>query len=175
MTRARPPWILWIGLVVVGGLAGAALYMMLWGGFGATGGCAAGIGVSFVGELQGTDTQAESAAPGDVIEYTVELSIANAQCPIRDGTVTLQLPDGSPATAATDVTLDTGDSVTFENAASYTVDRADTGGPPGASGASPTAAGQVRAMAEVSATAYRDDGSADDVTAGTSFTTAVLE
>ena len=174
MTRARPPWILWIGLVVVGGLAGAALYMVLWGGFGGARGCAAGIGVSFVGEFQGTDTQAESAAPGDVIEYTVELNIANAQCPIRDGTVTLQLPDGTTATAATDMTLDTGDSVTFENAASYTVDRADIGGQPDASGASPTT-GQIRAMAEVSATAHRDDGSADDVTAGTSFTTAVLE
>jgi hypothetical protein len=174
MTRARPPWILWIGLVVVGGLAGAALYMVLWGGVGAARGCAAGIGVSFVGELQGTDTQAESAAPGDVIEYTVELNIANAQCPIRDGTVTLQLPDGSTKTAATGLTLDTGESVTFENAASYTVDRADTGGEPGASGDS-AAMAQVRAMAEVSATAHRDDGSADEVSAGTSFTTSVLE
>jgi hypothetical protein len=174
MTRARPPWILWIGLVVVGGLAGAALYTVLWGGGSSARGCAAGIGVSFVGELQGTDTQAESAAPGDVIEYTVELNLADAQCPIRDGTVTLQLPDGSTATAASDVALDTGDSVTFENAASYTVDRADAGGQPGASGASPTI-GQVRAMAEVSATAFRDDESADDVSAGTSFTTALLE
>jgi hypothetical protein len=72
------------------------------------------------------------------------------------------------------VTLDTGESVTFENAASYTVDRADTGGEPGASG-NPAATAQVRAMAEVSATAHRDDGSADDVSAGTSFTTSVLE
>jgi hypothetical protein len=162
---------LWIGTVVVGGLAGAALYTVLWGGRGAAEGCAAGIGVSFVGQVQGTDTEAVSAAQGDVIEYTVELNIADVQCPIRGGTVTLRLPDGSTATAATDVTLDTGETVRFEGAASYTVDRADADVAPVASGTAATA--QVRAMAEVSATAYRDDGSADDVSAGTSFTTSV--
>jgi len=175
MTKRRPPAVLWIGLVGFVVLAGVAAFMAMGAADRWARGCAAGVAVSFVGEVQGTDVQAQTASPGDVIEYTVELSVANSQCPIRDGTVTVRLPDGSRSTTASDVTLASGQTMTFRHAGSYTVDSADIGNSSSPAASDAAEAKWVRATAEVIATAYRDDGSADDVEAGTSFTTMVTE
>jgi hypothetical protein len=180
MTTRRAPAVLWIGLVGFIVLAAVAALIVKDAVDRAARGCAAGIAVSFVGEVQGTDLQAETASPGDVIDYTVQLNVADSQCSIRDGTVTVRLPDGSTSTIASGVTLARGETVTFTRAGSYTVDSADIGTSSGAVASGAVAsdvaqASQIRAAAEVIATSYRDDGSADDVEAGTTFTTTVIE
>ncbi|HEX7171319.1 MAG TPA: hypothetical protein VF365_01790 [Candidatus Limnocylindria bacterium] len=168
--RAR--W--WIGgiVVIVAGVGGFLGVRLLAGD--PPGGCAAGVSLSFVGELQGTETQADTASAGQVIEYSVQLILTNDQCPIQDGAVTIRLPDGITATAATALSMGRGETRTFRDAAAYVVDPVDASASAAPSGG-PTASGPLRAMAEVTATIRRDDGSTDEVQAGTSFTTEVTQ
>lgn len=170
--RARSLAGIAIAAILVGGLIGVATFVLLPRS--SSTGCAAGVGLSVVGELQGSDQQAESASAGQVIEYTAQISL-ESRCPIRDATITIRLPDGTDAAIAEGVSLETGETATFAAAARYTVDPADIDRFEGSTAGGNPEEASVRASVTVTATAHRADGSADEVSAGTTYTTRIAE
>jgi uncharacterized repeat protein (TIGR01451 family) len=125
-----------------------------------------GVFIDIRGEFAGTSDEAALAVIGDEIEYTVTVSLNDSQCPITDGEVALTLPDGTPVVLDSALSLASGTSATYMDAAAYTVAGADLGtqGAP---------AGAVRATTSLSATSHRATGLDQEVIGSANYDTEV--
>lgn len=110
-----------------------------------------GVGIDIRGEFLGTTDEAAVAQVGDVVEYTVTVSLDENQCPITDGEVILTLPDGSVVVLDSSLSLSSGETQEYIDAAQYTIIAADIGtqGAP---------ADFIRASASVTAISHRATG-----------------
>jgi hypothetical protein len=137
--------LLFVGMLVLG-FAGAAFSQ-----------CSPGIGIDITAEYQGTDTQAgfgldETHPQGPTtVDYIVTVNVTGGQCRVERGQVYLNLPDGSTITLADKtLSLNPGESVTYDVPSPYTIDSSDLGSLAGAD------ADEVRATADVNVISIRD-------------------